>query len=47
LPYSGFRRLEPSILSDSGLKEIGNLPKEVKRLAEEFKRMLEAEFEWG
>jgi hypothetical protein len=43
LPYHGFRRLEPSILSDSSLDEVGNLPRGVKKLAEEFKKMLEEE----
>jgi len=46
LPYHGFRRLEPPVLSDSSLEEVGNLPEEVKKLAEKFKRMLEKEFGW-
>jgi hypothetical protein len=44
LPYHGFRRFEPAILSDRSLEEVGNLPKEVKRLAVDFKRALESEF---
>ena len=46
LPYSAFRQLEPSILNDSNLEKIGSLPDEVKRLAQEFKAMLEKEPGW-
>jgi len=37
----------PITLSDSlNLEKIGSLPGEVKRLAQEFKAMLEKELEW-
>ena len=45
LPYGGFRKLEPDILGGKSLKEISNLPEEIKRLAVEFKRALESEFD--
>lgn len=44
LPYHGFKQLEPFILSDSNLEKIGNLPTVVKKLAEEYKKILEREY---
>ena len=46
LPYNSFKKLEPSVLSEESLKEIGNLPDEVKRMAGEFRVMIEKEFGW-
>jgi hypothetical protein len=47
LPYHGFKNLESSDLSDSSLEDIGNLPQEIRKLAEEFKRVLEGRFGWN
>jgi len=47
LPYHKFKNLESSDLSDSSLEDIGNLPQEIRKLAEEFKRVLEGRFGWN
>jgi hypothetical protein len=44
LPYSSFHSFGPDFMSEENLERVANLPKDIKRIADEFGRALEMEF---
>lgn len=44
LPYKYFRQFDPSVVSEDNLQKIGNLPKEAKSVAKDFRLELNSRF---